>query len=421
MLLLKRSFVEVCSQTSGDSPTRFRCAWWISLPRWRRYLAPLLLVSSPTAATAQFNSSDFQLVASHGLAIQQPTTQGRTFWALHSYQGNLYTGYGDWNTNTGPISISHWSPTREEWTHEIFFATESIELYRDIGGTLYVPNIDPTGSRGGLAFNTFGPTGNMWSERNSTSATHVFDVATLDGTDLWMTGSLGDSAIVWRGTVERQRWQIVREDLPASGSFSRYYGAGVLDGKFYVQRRDVEGARVTSSLVYDGVNWFDGPDLLSSGGVYVWKPQVFGDVLVYLSQSNSFGNGGLLYRFDGVAAEQTYAPFTAQAPFGSPLDYVIADNKLFTLTSRREIITTTDLENWELLGYAPSNSYSLAVLGNSIYVGTNNSEILSVQFIPEPASIILFLCAVATMATHRDRHHTLAVRLRTLTESAHLR
>ncbi len=397
MSIHKQLFVHFCSQALRARPAKFLCARRIFVREWACYLVSLLLVSGPTAANAQFLSSDFQFVASHPFALQQSTTRGRTIWALQHYQGSLYTGYGDWNENTGPVVVSHWDPTIEEWSHDLYYGTEAVEIYREIGGILYAPNIDPTGSRGGLAFNTPGPSGDVWEEHSTTRATHVFDVATLDGSELWMTGSLDLSALVWRSTDGGVTWQTIREDSPASGSFSRYYGAGVLDGKLYVQRRDTGGDRVTNSLVYDGTNWLAGPDMLSSGGVYVWKPFVFGSELVYLSQSNSFSGSGMLYRFDGDGAEQTYLPFSAQTPFGWPLDYVIADDTLFTLTSSREIIATTDLENWELLGYAPSNSYSLAVADSTIYVGTNNSDILSVQFIPEPASIVLLFCTVTTV------------------------
>jgi len=369
--------------------------------RWGLIASVLLLPflrPAPAAANGPFTAADFEFVTTHPQAPLQPTVQGQNLWTLYPFEGYLYAGYGDWNANTGPIWISGFDLASETWQPGLNYQTESIELFREIGTKLYAPGIDPISSTfGGVAIGErFGDIV-FWGPYDTAQATHVFDVATLDGTDLWMTGSRDLNGMVWRSADGGVTWQISRDDPPATGSFSRYYGAAVLDGKLYVQRRDSGGFDVTESLVFDGSQWSAGPDMLPLGGAYVWKPSVFHDELVYLSQSNNTGGGGYLFQFDGVQATPAYSAFSVETPYAPPLDFFLADDSLYLLTVFREIVVTKDLEHWQLLGNAPQDSKSLAVVGNFLYVGTAGSEIHRLRLVPEPASALLVISAAVAM------------------------
>ena len=54
-------------------------------------------------------ASQFALVGTHPQASQQPTVRGRTLNFLKHWNGAIYAGYGDYGTNTGPVAITPFS------------------------------------------------------------------------------------------------------------------------------------------------------------------------------------------------------------------------------------------------------------------------------------------------------------------------
>ncbi|MFQ5460923.1 MAG: hypothetical protein ACE5EL_09030, partial [Anaerolineae bacterium] len=53
----------------------------------------------------------FEALPNHPHAVSQPTGRGRRIGALNWWRGRLYSGYGDYGANTGPIFISPFDPT----------------------------------------------------------------------------------------------------------------------------------------------------------------------------------------------------------------------------------------------------------------------------------------------------------------------
>ena len=89
-----------------------------------------------------------------------------------------------------------------------------------------------------------------------------------------------------------------------------------------------------------------------------------------------------LYRFDGREAHLTFGPTDRHAtpdPQYAVVDVTAAAATAFVLNRRQEVWSSTDLVNWRrratFTSPAGELATSIAVSNNSVYVGTNASNI----------------------------------------------
>ena len=305
--------------------------------------------------------AEFVSLDKNPFAAAQPTPVGRYLHTLHGWRGELYMGYGDYDENTGPIEISAYNPRRSSYGTKLRFPTEAIELFRPIGDRLYAPAIDPRGDGPSAAVAVGEPDG-RWSNNKNVWMTHVFDVATFDGTDLWLVGSRDIQAIAVRSRDGGGTWETALALAPrgADGDFARFHFAFVHGGRLYVQAQDRRGGMFPRSKVFDGSGWTDGPNLqpIPNTGA---KPLAFAGEIVY------FGARGVM-AFDGRAVR------LARAPQSRIHDLVVADGVLYVLDGR-EVLGTQDLASWVPVATAPPETTSIGVLDGYLYAGTAASEL----------------------------------------------
>jgi hypothetical protein len=305
--------------------------------------------------------AEFVSLDKNPFAAAQPTPVGRYLHTLHGWRGELYMGYGDYDENTGPIEISVYNPRRSSYGTKLRFPTEAIELFRPIGDRLYAPAIDPRGDGPSAAVAVGEPDG-RWSNNKNVWMTHVFDVATFDGTDLWLVGSRDIQAIAVRSRDGGGTWETALALAPrgADGDFARFHFAFVHGGRLYVQAQDRRGGMFPRSMVFDGSGWTDGPNLqpIPNTGA---KPLAFAGEIVY------FGARGVM-AFDGRAVRLARAPQTRIH------DLVVADGVLYVLDGR-EVLGTQDLASWVPVATAPPETTSIGVLDGYLYAGTAASEL----------------------------------------------
>ena len=305
--------------------------------------------------------AEFVSLDKNPFAAAQPTPVGRYLHTLHGWRGELYMGYGDYDENTGPIEISVYNPRRSSYGTKLRFPTEAVELFRPIGDRLYAPAIDPRGDGPSAAVAVGEPDG-RWSNNKNVWMTHVFDVATFDGTDLWLVGSRDIQAIAVRSRDGGGTWETALALAPrgADGDFARFHFVFVLAGRLYVQAQDRRGGMFPRSKVFDGSGWTDGPNLqpIPNTGA---KPLAFAGEIVY------FGARGVM-AFDGRAVR------LARAPQSRIHDLVVADGVLYVLDGR-EVLGTQDLASWIPVATAPPETTSIGVLDGYLYAGTAASEL----------------------------------------------
>jgi hypothetical protein len=319
--------------------------------------------------------------------VVQPTAFGRTIQALTVWDGQLYSGYGDYDANTGPIDLTPLNLTTRTFraVPVLTDETEEVDVFRHINGDLFVPSVDPRGTvstdyakgtlSGGTAkWTQYGPSDN----KTGVGMTHTFDMVTLTGTDLWLVGAQGDDAVAYRSLNGGASWQKMLSVSPAphyAGDFARFYFAGVLNHRLYVQAMDGAKGPEPHSHVFNGTGWSHGPNLLANG--YGYHSSTFAGKVIYM-QYGSFVTLSTLLAFNGTGVSSTSAP----VPF---YDYATNGSKLYGLGEYGKIYETSDLETWTKLAVvAPSTARSITEYEGTIYVGTTDSKIYAA---PVPTSV----------------------------------
>src|SRR5688572_31202652 len=120
------------------------------------------------------SAAPFLPIAVHPDAAAQSTALGQTLQTLKPFNGKLYAGFGDYGVNTGPIAVRAFDPAAGGFGASALTAeTEALLIYREIGGRLYAPHIDPWPSPppavefGGYSLgvmNGAGGAGETWSD-----------------------------------------------------------------------------------------------------------------------------------------------------------------------------------------------------------------------------------------------------------------
>lgn len=247
---------------------------------------------------------------------------------------------------------------------------EGVWNYRPIGAKLYVPITDPSN---GIDY----ALGEPWEHRDIAPGTkRLFDIATLNGTDLFLVGSAQGDAVAWRSTDGGQTWheslRVVRHD-PRDAE-THFSFAMVLGGKLYVQAYGVTSGAHPRSKVFDGTTWTDGPDLLPNSSHKGWKPTPFVGKILYLS-GHPENSSDALFTFDGVQATRVQTPFRVWDFFvsGSAVYALLFDSN--APLSAPVIRRTTDLDTWTEVAIAPLNTRSIAALNGYLYAGATDGRL----------------------------------------------
>ena len=326
-------------------------------------LATLLVGACGQSPCSVGTPAEFVSLGKNPFAVSQPTVVGRRLHSLAGWRGEIFMGYGDYDENTGPIEVSAYNPRRRSFLTKLRFPTEAIEVYRVIGDHMYAPAIDPVGRGPSAAVAVGEPDGRWWNNR-SVFVTHAFDIATLDGKDLWLVGSRETSAIALRSMDGGGTWTVALQIQPRSGheeDFARFYFVFVQGGRLYVQAEDYLGGRFPLSKVFNDGVWTNGPDLRPIPGTGA-KPHSVAGKVAYL------GPHGIL-AFDRGTVQVVYVERTEM------LDLTSADGALYALDGR-EVLATRDLATWVPVATAPDNATSIGILDGALYAGTADSELL---------------------------------------------
>lgn len=327
----------------------------------------------------------FQYVGTHPQATLQPdTSTGRQLKSLTAWNGKIYAGYGDYNKNTGPVSFTPFDPTSNTFaaTPEHTADTESVEIWRNIGDKLYAVHVDPK-SHNGAAYSV-GDTSSgkaVWSNHLLPTMTHVFGLTQgSTPSELFISGSLDEGvstnevAKVYRSVDGGATWT-ESLSVPSRGGFNRMYFVAKLGDKIYAQNlstADFNGTSPQSAAwVFNGSGWSKTTPIAQTYQPYD-ATEYAGKIL---TKSSPYGNSLLTY--DGRNTSVVRA---------NTRDYKVhADGYVYALTyynNDLSVMRTKDLTNWEMVTAAPNNASSLALIGNTVYIGTSDSELYKAEINP---------------------------------------
>jgi len=315
--------------------------------------------SLPTTPLPTYSTS---VVGVSPQALAKPTASGKTIRSLTFDNGKFYVGHGDYIENSGPTKVSTFDPVTRTFAESGLTApTEEITTFRKINGKLYAPWTDPTGSataNQGFSTNASG----TWTNEFKAPAEHVFDVATLNGSDLWMVGSArygtGGGAAAYRSTDGGKTWSMVMKDTStgAEGGYERYYWAAALNGKMYLQ---AQGVTPDAPLrVFDGRSWSTVKDINPCHSVESRSVEVFAGKILCANYLRG------LVAFDGRKMTPVL-PMT----YGSVRDFDIPGDGYIYALAGHGIFRSADGLTWQGLAQTPDYAWSIGVHNGTIYLG----------------------------------------------------
>jgi hypothetical protein len=330
-------------------------------------LISAVLALVPASGAGAQTSGEFTLAAVHPAARTQPTELGQVLTELRVHDGTVWAGYGDYEANTGPIALSAFDPAAPAQGFQQAFLSDTEAIYnlREVNGQLVAPATDP---RSSSDFAIDGP----WRDQQPFGATHVFDTVSLDGNDLWMVGSQNIDAVAWRSVDGGTSWTEALRIAPRRGNdFARFYFTGVIDGSLVVQARDAMGGPHRSAMGFDGVAWSERPTMLLDDD-RGWRTDAYGAGLVY--HSSGHARQGAARHYDGTATTTLHP---------DAYDVEVTASHVWILTATGAVIRSSDLAAWDTVAQAPATARSLAVTGETLYVGTTASELWTMTIAPQ--------------------------------------
>ena len=244
--------------------------------------------------------------------------QGRIVSTLFPHQGRVFAGHGNYSANSGstPVNdgtdIGSYDPaTGTHVTEMDGFTTEEVQVFREIDGALYTPNVDPTGATAVQPYvtNASGTWG--YAGEPVADAIHIFDIAKLG--DEWFlfgsawtstrgqAGTVQAAATIWSSADGLTDWTVVHQAPETAANYDGYerfyWGATHGDTLYAAATEGLSGTTPHMVQYRDGV-WSDAP---------VTSPD--GSWLEYLSAQNVhstdagvvFANGDQINIFDGTS------------------------------------------------------------------------------------------------------------------------
>ncbi|WP_156971583.1 WD40/YVTN/BNR-like repeat-containing protein [Knoellia flava] len=318
-------------------------------------------------------------------AMEKPNDSGRTIRSLTLDNGRFFVGYGDYLENGGPTKVTTFDPATRTFAETGLTApTEEVTTFRRINGKLYAPWTDPTGSataNQGFSTNASG----TWTNEFKAPAEHVYDVASLNGTDLWMVGSAKNvvsgkgGAAAYRSTDRGATWTLVAADTSnVETGYERYYWAAAINGKMYLQAHNVaEGAPLR---IFNGTSWstlsLNPCNTVESRAVEVFKGNII---------CTNYGRG--VVAFDGKTATTVL-----NTDGWNVLDFDIPGDGYIYALSRAGVYRSADGLSWQGLTTVPEYAWSIGVHNGTIYLGERlNATIrkvdgLNTNAVPAPST-----------------------------------
>ncbi len=325
----------------------------------------------------------FQYVGTHPQAVTQPdTSTGRRLTSLAAWNGKIYAGYGDWNANTGPMSVTPFDPATNTFasTPEFTADAEQVAIWKTINNKLFAVHIDPRASAPySVADASSGKV--VWANSPKPFLTHIFGLAEGSSpSELFLVGSLDEGsaynevAKVFRSTDGGATWS-ESFSVPSRGGFNRMMFVANLNNTIYVQNystADFSGSSVQSAAwSYSNGTWSKATPIAQTYSPF--NGTTFAGKI--LAQSGTYG--GSLLAYDGRSTTSVRTNISDYKVHSDGYVYVLG-----YFNNDKAVFRSKDLLSWEQVTLAPNRAHSIALLGNTLYIGTHDSELYKAEINP---------------------------------------
>jgi hypothetical protein len=332
------------------------------------------------------SQATFTAVATHPDAsiLYNPGTSGAALKGIRAYNGKLYMGYSendaiviksgcppqDWYATFNPdddpddgfcrMKLRYYDPaTGAVSSPQATFKSQGMNTLEVANGNLYALATDPDGPDDYIKCTT-----SSCTTGNAPGAIHVYSITNI-GSTLYMAGSAGSDATIWKSINGGNSWSFFfqRGPTPADpNDFARYYNIGAYTGKIHVHATDFNSSDPTFSDIFTGSVRNSGPSLFP-GHFSGRSNKEFAGKLLGIKLSK-------LFEYNGTSASNFYTP---------PIyDYAISNGQVFVLNTSAfgaHVYRSKDLNTWHWVDKAPDTARSLELLGGKLYVGTNDSRL----------------------------------------------
>lgn len=337
---------------------------------------------------------NFTELTTHPQAAAEPQIWQRQITELGLFNGRLLAGYGDYNSNTGPVDINPFNISTGMFEGvAATFPTESIGNWKVINGKIYTTNIDARNCYNCAIGYAVSSDGSSWEIESPVSGLHIYDIETLTGTDLWLFGSTDTTgegvATVWRSTDEGETWVEVETPAPRG---NRYYWGRAMGGKMYLQAFDGVGFEIDDQdpvQIFDGTNWTTGTtEPICYAGDYNGGPNpvVFdGKIVCYWTDHIRTFDGTDVVEIEphGLTASLTtpdsrlFNGIAGDTKTTSDGYYMIDFSQQYDTEEPEQILRSPDLVRWQSLKGLPTNTTAMAIdeANGKIYVGTYDAKL----------------------------------------------
>ncbi|MBN1979589.1 MAG: hypothetical protein JW918_19505 [Anaerolineae bacterium] len=375
----------------------------------------LLSVISGAARTASPSRLSAQVTPIWlGNPIADEDYAARHIWDLQVWRGRVYLGYGDWDTNQGPVRIWYYTPTASVFVSETVYVSETrpaalvdeeaIDRYVVISGDLYIPGTDPLDSWDWGNF--YRNDGAGWVKyRTIPLGIHVFDLASYGG-ELFAAIGPDDAAGLLRSGDGGLTWTSAISEVYPDDYLNRFYELYELGGTLFAVKSP------TGTLPKPSVYRYQYPGFVTTtidlvpdqtGGLTFVRDDVFvfGDSILYVPWSRETVTSALepisaLYRAHIWQNGQRVAFFDGKYP----RDVVVAGGWVYVLDAGgpRCIVgegppdpagyTATLYASMGLAAWLPvatahftDTPNALEVLDGVAYVGTYNGDVYALPLV----------------------------------------
>lgn len=295
--------------------------------------------------------------------------------------GTLIATYGNYASNVdsfgvdaGRVGVVPLDIATQTWGNMTFAGSESIDSIRTIGGKQYIPTTDPSDKGGGKSGYLTNVSGAWQFKADNTGAVHQFDMTTLTGSDLWLFGSREwaggneGEAVAWRSTDNGATWQQAASEgnQPGQGNgFERFYWGARLGSKIYMQ---AQGISPTPPVrIFDGVTW-------TTGTTQKVCPVNDAKLVEVYKEHIVCALGSMITLYDGISTEAVW--LSQNTGVGVVRDLHVADDGYLYVAGNLGVARSTDGRTWSRVALTGSNTMSVAVSADRLYLGTDNGKIL---------------------------------------------